>query len=128
MVLLVLLILFSGQSSDHYPNSIATGIADLPRPAGSRYRPFEHLTRSFAMTRDHAYSVVLHPEPEGGYTVRVPAFPEIVTFGRDEQDALLMAREAIELSVEYRLATGDEIPAEDATILRTISVALPAAA
>ena len=58
----------------------------------------------------HAYSVVLYPEPEGGFTVRVKAFPEIVTYGQDELEALAMAREAIELSVEHRLATGDEIP------------------
>jgi antitoxin HicB len=63
-----------------------------------------------AMPQNHAYSVVLCPEPEGGFTVRVPAFPEIVTYGQDEQEALAMAREAIELSVEHRLATGDEIP------------------
>jgi len=63
-----------------------------------------------AMPQNHAYSVVLCPEPEGGFTVRVPAFPEIVTYGQDEQAALAMAREAIELSIEHRLATGDEIP------------------
>ena len=80
------------------------------------------------MHQSHAYSVVLCPKPEGGFTVRVPAFPEIVTYGQDEQEALTMAREAIELSVEHRLATGDEIPLGDATILRTVSVELPSAA
>jgi antitoxin HicB len=59
------------------------------------------------MPQQHAYSVVLHPEPEGGFTVRVPAFPEIITFGRDEPEALAMAHEAIELSIEHRLASGN---------------------
>ena len=80
------------------------------------------------VSQSRAYSVVLHPEPEGGFTVRVPAFPEIVTYGGNEQDALTMAREAIELSVEYRLAQGDDVPTGDATLLRTVSVALPTAA
>ena len=53
------------------------------------------------MTESSIHSVVLTPEPEGGFTVRVPAFPEIVTYGADEADAMAMAREAIELSIEH---------------------------
>jgi predicted RNase H-like HicB family nuclease len=39
------------------------------------------------------FAVVLEPEEEGGFTVRVPAFPEIVTYGKDERDALAMAED-----------------------------------
>jgi antitoxin HicB len=80
------------------------------------------------MAQMHAYSVVLYPEPEGGFTVRVPAFPEIVTHGRDETEALAMAHEAIELSLEHRLASGDSVPAGDGAVLRKVSVTLPSAA
>ena len=62
------------------------------------------------MNKRQRYSVTLRPEPEGGFTVRVPAFPEIVTFGEDEQQALAMAKEAIELSLEHRVAEGLDIP------------------
>jgi len=33
-------------------------------------------------------------------TVRVPAFPEIVTYGKDEREALAMAEDAIRLVIE----------------------------
>ena len=32
------------------------------------------------------------PEEEGGFTVRVPAIPEIVTYGKDEHEALAWRR------------------------------------
>jgi predicted RNase H-like HicB family nuclease len=46
------------------------------------------------------FAVVLQPEEEGGFTVRVPAFPEIVTYGGDEREALAMAEDAIRLVLE----------------------------
>jgi len=53
------------------------------------------------------FEVVLEPEDGGGFTVRVPAFPEIVTYGKDEREALAMAEDAIRLVIEdadsYRL-------------------------
>ena len=33
------------------------------------------------MTAELTYTVVLEPQPEGGYTVTVPALPEVVTQG-----------------------------------------------
>ncbi len=80
------------------------------------------------MSQERTFAVVLRPEPEGGFTVRVPALPEIVTYGIDEAEALAMAKEAIELSLEHRLATGDEIPATDASYMREVTVPIPAAA
>ena len=73
------------------------------------------------------YSIVLRPEPEGGFTVRVPAFPEIVTFGEDEDEAMAMAREAIELVIESRRERGESIPAADAPLYREVTVAATAA-
>jgi antitoxin HicB len=43
------------------------------------------------------FAVVLEPEDEGSFTVRVPALPEIVTCGKDEAAALSMAEVAIPL-------------------------------
>ena len=37
---------------------------------------------------EKTYTIVLRPEPEGGFTVRVPALPEIVSYGEDEKEAL----------------------------------------
>lgn len=46
------------------------------------------------------FEVVFEPEDGGGFTVRVPAFPEIVTYGKDEREALAMAEDAIRLVIE----------------------------
>ena len=57
------------------------------------------------MTQSRTFAVVLEPE-RGGFTVRVPAFPEIVTYGKDEREALAMAQDAIRLVVEDSAARG----------------------
>ena len=79
------------------------------------------------MNQTRTYTVVLHPEPEGGFTVRVPALPEIVTYGEDEEEALAMAKEAIELAIEHRTSLGEEIPDSQSTPVREVSVLVPAA-
>ena len=56
------------------------------------------------MNEVRTFSVVLEPEDEGGFTVRVPSIPEIVTYGRDETEALAMAEDAIRLVLEDRAA------------------------
>lgn len=63
--------------------------------------------------RDRTFAVVLEPEEEGGFTVRVPAFPEIVTYGADEGEALAMAADAIRLVIEDCSARGEPIPSGD---------------
>jgi antitoxin HicB len=57
-----------------------------------------------------SYTVVLHPAEEGGFIVRVPALPEIVTEGDTEGEALAMARDAIDLVIARRRERGEPIP------------------
>ena len=64
------------------------------------------------MNGDRTYTIILEPMEEGGFLVRVPALPEIVTCGDTEDEALAMAREAIELVLESRLERGEVIPEE----------------
>lgn len=64
---------------------------------------------------DATYTIILRPEPEGGFTVRVPAFPKIVTFGTDEAEATAMAKEAIELVIESRQERDEPLPTVKAT-------------
>ncbi|MGH7880658.1 MAG: type II toxin-antitoxin system HicB family antitoxin [Candidatus Binataceae bacterium] len=52
------------------------------------------------MNEKRTSAAVLEPEDESGFTVRVPAFPEIVTYGKDEREALAMAEDAIRLVIE----------------------------
>jgi len=64
------------------------------------------------MNAVRTYSIVLEPMEEGGFLVRVPALPEVVTGGDTVDEALAMAKEAIELVLESRLERGEAIPEE----------------
>jgi antitoxin HicB len=70
--------------------------------------------------------VVLEPEEEGGFTVRVPSLPEIVTYGKDEAEALAMAEDAIRLVLEDTLARGEPLPNGEPTRIREVMVTLAA--
>jgi antitoxin HicB len=62
------------------------------------------------MDEKRTFAVVLEPEEEGGFTVRVPAFPEIVTYGKEEREALAMAEDAVRLVIADCVARGEAIP------------------
>ena len=49
---------------------------------------------------DLTYRIILRPEPEGGYTVTVPALPGCVTFGRTVEEANMMAADAVNAYLE----------------------------
>jgi hypothetical protein len=52
------------------------------------------MKRSMPLDQKRTFAVLLEPEEEGGFTVRVPSIPEIVTYGKDEGEALAMAEDA----------------------------------
>lgn len=68
------------------------------------------------------FAIVLEPQSEGGYTVTVPALPEVVTEGDTEAEAIAMAREAIELAIEHRLSKGVDVPTGKDTVVREIAI------
>ena len=78
------------------------------------------------MDRVHRFAVVLEPEEEGGFTVRMPSLPEIVAFGKDEDEALAMAEESIRLVLEDCLARGEPIPGSQLPRVREVTVTLAA--
>ena len=78
------------------------------------------------MTQNRTFVVVLEPEEEGGFTVRVPAFPDIVTYGKDEREALAMAKDAIRLVIEDCTARGELIPNGAPPRIREVTVTLAA--
>jgi antitoxin HicB len=53
---------------------------------------------------ERRYKILLREEPEGGYTVTVPVLPGCVTFGKTLNEAIDMAREAIEIYIENLVA------------------------
>jgi len=58
------------------------------------------------------YSVILTPEPEGGFTITMPAFPEYVGFAASEEEALTLAREGITFEIERLREQGQAPPTE----------------
>ena len=74
------------------------------------------------MARSLNYHILLRREPEGGYTVTVPTLPDCVTFGETVDEAIAMAREAIELYIEDLQEKGEEIPTEEGLLEYTLTV------
>ena len=63
---------------------------------------------------NHSFSVVLEPQEGGGFTVLVPALPEVITEGDSEAEALANAEEAIRAVLDYRRQHGLPIPSDAA--------------
>ena len=59
-----------------------------------------------------AYTVHLEPAEEGGYIVTVPALPGCVTQGETYEEALAMAKDAIEGWLETMAELGKPLPKE----------------
>jgi len=68
------------------------------------------------------YRVLLRKEKEGGFTVIVTSLPGCVTYGETLEEALAMAREAIELYLDSLIAEGEEMPTDEATLEYTLSL------
>jgi len=76
------------------------------------------------------YRIHLKRDPEGGYVVTVPALRGCVTWGKNQAEALDMAREAIQGFLEALSKEGAKLP-EDRSISRIheslVQVRIPSA-
>ena len=68
------------------------------------------------------YKIMIRLETDGTYTVIVPSLPGCLTFGDTIEEALEMAKEAIEAYIERLAARGIDIPVEEDQIEVTITV------
>jgi predicted RNase H-like HicB family nuclease len=68
------------------------------------------------------YKILMHKEPEGSYTVSVPALPGCMTYGDTVEHAIQMAQEAIELYIEDLHERGEEIPDDSDTLEYSLNV------
>ena len=75
------------------------------------------------MAEQFSFSVVLEPQQGGGFTVLVPALPEVVSEGDTEQEALANAEEAIRAIVAYRRDNGIAVPDDAEPEIRRVIVA-----
>jgi antitoxin HicB len=74
------------------------------------------------VTKNLSFSVILEPQEGGGFTVLVPALPEVVTEGDTEEEALANAREAIRAILDHRRDHGIAIPADAQPEIRRVIV------
>jgi len=63
------------------------------------------------------YKIVLVPEPDGGFSVLVPALPGCYSQGEMREQAIEMAKEAIGLHIESMREQGEAIPQGDIEII-----------
>ncbi|HRA60848.1 MAG TPA: type II toxin-antitoxin system HicB family antitoxin [Bacteroidia bacterium] len=70
----------------------------------------------------YTYKIHLHREEEGGFTVTVPALPACVTYGENVDEAIDMAKEAIQLYLEELKERGETIPDDSKTLEYSLNV------
>ena len=75
------------------------------------------------MAKTVSFSIILEPQPGGGFTVLVPALPEVATEGDTEQEALANVQEAIGAALAYRRDNGLAIPSDAQPEIRRVTVA-----
>ena len=76
--------------------------------------------------KEYGFTTIFEPLPEGGFSVLVPAIPEICTFGRTLEEAREMARDAVLCFLESALETGEPIPSDLAEVTtERVAVTIP---
>jgi len=63
------------------------------------------------VAHEQRYEVVLVAQDDGGFTVVVPDLPDVVTEGETREEALAMAKDAIEGYLEVMSDRGWSVPA-----------------
>ena len=73
--------------------------------------------------QNRIYRVIIRKEPEGSFTAIVPTLKGCITWGETIEEAMLMAKEAIEVMLESMEA--HDIPIDDDSETVEYSVTLP---
>ena len=68
------------------------------------------------------FNIVLRPEPEGGFTVLVPALPGCVTYGRTLLEAKRMAKDAICAYIESLKKRNEPTPTDDDSLVASLDL------
>ncbi|MFZ4549829.1 MAG: type II toxin-antitoxin system HicB family antitoxin [Bacteroidales bacterium] len=68
------------------------------------------------------YKILMHKEPEGTYTISVPALPGCITYGETVEHSMLMVKEAIELYIEELKERGEDIPDDSGSLECSLSL------
>jgi predicted RNase H-like HicB family nuclease len=68
------------------------------------------------MPQTRTFRIVLRREPEGAYTALVPSLPGCVTWGATIEEAMEMAKDAIENYIAILQDEGEPIPDDSETL------------
>lgn len=68
------------------------------------------------------YNLIFQPEPEGGFTVTVPALPGCVTYGKNLREAKAMALDAIKAYLTSLKKHKEPIPSDSGSFITTIQI------
>jgi predicted RNase H-like HicB family nuclease len=74
------------------------------------------------MSQNLNYRILLIKEPEGGFTVNIPALPGCITYGENMEEAIIMAKDAVQIYIESLIAHEQEVPTEENTFEYIVSV------
>ena len=72
--------------------------------------------------KDLRYTILLRPEPEGGFTVVVPALPGCITYGKNLSEARKMAKDAINAYLASLKKHNEPIPSDAESFLTSVEI------
>lgn len=70
-----------------------------------------------------SYNLIFRPEPEGGFTVTVPALPGCISYGKNLAQAKAMALDAIMGYIGSLKKHGEPIPTDQDSFISAVQVA-----
>ena len=75
--------------------------------------------------KDLRYTILLRPEPEGGFTAIVPALPGCITYGCNLSEARKMAKDAIGAYLGSLKKHNEPIPSDAESFLTSVEIKTP---
>lgn len=69
------------------------------------------------------FSVILTPQPEGGFFIECPSLPGCYSQGESEEEALANIQVAIALTLEDMAASGEQPPEVGPPIVKQVRIA-----
>ena len=68
------------------------------------------------------YNLIFRPEPEGGFTVIVPALPGCITYGKNLREAKRMAIDAMRAYIASLRKHKEPVPSDEDSFITSIQI------
>ncbi len=68
------------------------------------------------------YNLMFRPEPEGGFTVIVPALPGCITYGKNLEEAKKYARDAIRGYTSSMRRHNERVPTDEKSFIGSVQI------